>query len=72
MARLGWDIHSARISTTGDRAREAMFNSLGTMTDLRGDIWTESRGAFQFMAYTAPNSPIPDQMNGSMKPSASA
>lgn len=25
MARMGWDIHSARISTTGDRARDAFY-----------------------------------------------
>jgi prepilin-type N-terminal cleavage/methylation domain-containing protein/prepilin-type processing-associated H-X9-DG protein len=36
----------------------------GSMVDLRGDIWSESRCAFNYMAYTPPNSKIPDQMDG--------
>ena len=35
-----------------------------TMNDVRGDIWTERRGAFQVMNYTVPNSTVPDQVNG--------
>ena len=37
---------------------------LGTKFDLRGDIWSTSRCAFMFMAYTPPNSKVPDQMDG--------
>jgi len=36
----------------------------GTSIDLRGDIWSTSRCAFHFMAYTQPNSKTPDQMDG--------
>src|SRR4029077_18061521 len=36
----------------------------GTKYDYRGDIWSNSRCATMFMAYTQPNSKIPDQMDG--------
>jgi prepilin-type N-terminal cleavage/methylation domain-containing protein/prepilin-type processing-associated H-X9-DG protein len=36
----------------------------GSTYDLRGDIWSNGRGAMMFMAYTPPNSKIPDQMDG--------
>ncbi len=36
----------------------------GSIYDLRGDIWSTSRCATMFMAYTQPNSKIPDQMDG--------
>jgi prepilin-type N-terminal cleavage/methylation domain-containing protein/prepilin-type processing-associated H-X9-DG protein len=35
----------------------------GTIYDMRGDTWSASRCAFMFMAYTQPNSKIPDQMD---------
>jgi prepilin-type N-terminal cleavage/methylation domain-containing protein/prepilin-type processing-associated H-X9-DG protein len=35
----------------------------GTSYDYRGDIWSNSRCATMFMAYTQPNSKIPDQMD---------
>jgi prepilin-type N-terminal cleavage/methylation domain-containing protein/prepilin-type processing-associated H-X9-DG protein len=38
--------------------------SNGTNYDYRGDIWSDSRCATMFMAYTTPNSKIPDQMDG--------
>jgi [protein-PII] uridylyltransferase len=37
MSRLGWDIHSARISTTGDRARDAFYITDRTGTKITGD-----------------------------------
>lgn len=37
----------------------------GTFVDVRGDIWSDSRAAFNYMAYTPPNSKIPDQLDGS-------
>ena len=37
----------------------------GSFVDVRGDIWSNSRGAFNYMAYTPPNSKIPDQLDGS-------
>lgn len=36
----------------------------GSVYDIRGDIWSNGRGAMMFMAYTQPNSKIPDQMDG--------
>jgi prepilin-type N-terminal cleavage/methylation domain-containing protein/prepilin-type processing-associated H-X9-DG protein len=33
-------------------------------TDIRGDVWSVSRCAFMYTAYTAPNSKVPDQMDG--------
>jgi prepilin-type N-terminal cleavage/methylation domain-containing protein/prepilin-type processing-associated H-X9-DG protein len=36
----------------------------GSNTDIRGDIWSVSRCAFMYTAYTPPNSKIPDQMDG--------
>jgi prepilin-type processing-associated H-X9-DG protein len=35
----------------------------GSKYDYRGDIWSNSRCATMFMAYTPPNSKIPDQMD---------
>ena len=35
----------------------------GSINDYRGDIWSTSRCAFMFMAYTPPNSKVPDQMD---------
>ena len=35
----------------------------GSKYDYRGDIWSNSRCATMFMAYTQPNSKIPDQMD---------
>ena len=35
----------------------------GTVYDYRGDIWSTSRCATMFMAYTPPNSKVPDQMD---------
>jgi [protein-PII] uridylyltransferase len=37
MARMGWDIHSARISTTGDRARDAFYVTDQTGAKITGD-----------------------------------
>ena len=37
MARLGWDIHSARISTTGDRARDAFYITDRAGAKITGD-----------------------------------
>jgi prepilin-type processing-associated H-X9-DG protein/prepilin-type N-terminal cleavage/methylation domain-containing protein len=42
----------------------ALTNPTGSFADIRGDIWTNSDGANQYMAYTPPNSKIPDQMEG--------
>jgi prepilin-type N-terminal cleavage/methylation domain-containing protein/prepilin-type processing-associated H-X9-DG protein len=36
----------------------------GSLVDLRGDIWSSSRCAFMYTAYTPPNSKIRDQMDG--------
>jgi [protein-PII] uridylyltransferase len=36
-ARLGWDIHSARISTTGDRARDAFYITDRAGAKITGD-----------------------------------
>jgi [protein-PII] uridylyltransferase len=36
-ARLGWDIHSARISTTGDRARDAFYVTDRAGAKITGD-----------------------------------
>jgi prepilin-type N-terminal cleavage/methylation domain-containing protein/prepilin-type processing-associated H-X9-DG protein len=38
--------------------------SNGNLVDLRGDIWSDSRCAFMYTAYTPPNSKIRDQMDG--------
>lgn len=46
MAALGWDIHSARISTTGDRARDAFYVTTREGGKLEGD---ESTLLDQFM-----------------------
>jgi prepilin-type N-terminal cleavage/methylation domain-containing protein/prepilin-type processing-associated H-X9-DG protein len=35
----------------------------GSLVDLRGDIWSDSRCAFMYTAYTPPNSKIRDQMD---------
>jgi prepilin-type N-terminal cleavage/methylation domain-containing protein/prepilin-type processing-associated H-X9-DG protein len=35
----------------------------GSIYDYRGDIWSQSRCATMFMAYTPPNSTVPDQMD---------
>ena len=37
MARLGWDIHSARIGTTGDRARDAFYITDRAGAKITGD-----------------------------------
>jgi len=37
----------------------------GSLVDIRGDIWSDNRCAFHYMAYTPPNSRIPDQVDGS-------
>jgi [protein-PII] uridylyltransferase len=37
MARLGWDIHSGRISTTGDRARDAFYVTDRAGAKITGD-----------------------------------
>lgn len=47
MAALGWDIHSARISTTGDRAKDAFYVTTREGGKLEGD---ESALQDQFMA----------------------
>jgi len=39
--------------------------STSTLIDVRGDTWSDSRCAFNYMAYTPPNSKIPDQVDGS-------
>jgi prepilin-type processing-associated H-X9-DG protein len=36
----------------------------GTNSDIRGDIWSVSRCAFMYTAYTTPNSKLPDEMDG--------
>jgi prepilin-type processing-associated H-X9-DG protein/prepilin-type N-terminal cleavage/methylation domain-containing protein len=36
----------------------------GSLVDVRGDLWSTTRGGMQYMAYTPPNSKIPDQLDG--------
>jgi hypothetical protein len=37
-------------------------SNTATATDHRGDIYNDDRNCLMFMAYTAPNSKVPDQL----------